>query len=150
MPDTMPCGAHLVGSVAVDSVENVFRSAGRLLGRRLKRVPDGEPGGRRLWISWQYPLLRANAYLTIDTSQGLTQAGMFPKLRLADGVTWEDIHFGELGYAREARASYQDFLTARAKGDLPANARFQVCFPTPMAVIVPFCLGRDVPAIEKA
>jgi hypothetical protein len=146
----MPERVHLVGSVALDSVEEVFRTAGTLLGRRLKRVPDGEPGGRRLWISWQYPLLRANAYLQIDTSQGLTQAGMFPKLRLADGVRWEDIHFGELGYAREARASYQDFLASRARGELPATARFQVCFPTPMAVIVPFCLGRDVPAIEQA
>ena len=60
-------------------------------------------------------LLRANAYLQMDTSQGLTQAGMFPKLRLADGVKWEDIHFGELGYAREARASYQDFLDGRSR-----------------------------------
>ena len=150
MAQTTPEHVHFVGSIALDTVEEVFHTCGTQLGRRLKRVPDGEPGGRRLWISWQYPLLRANAYLTIDTSQGLTQAGMFPKLRLADGVKWEDIHFGELGYSREARASYQDFLAARAKGDLPATAKFQVCFPTPMAVIVPFCVGRDVPAIEKA
>src|SRR5579863_3894446 len=112
MADIVPDKVHLVGSVALDSVEEVFRTTGRLLGRRLKRVPDGEPGGRRLWISWQYPLLRANAYLQTDAS--LTQ-GMFPKLRLADGVQWQDIHFGELGYAREARASYQDFLSARAR-----------------------------------
>lgn len=150
MATQTPEHVHLVGSIALDSVEEVFRTAGTLLGRRLKRCPDGEPGGRRLWISWQYPLLRANAYLQIETGEGMTQAGMFPKLRLADGVKSEDIHFGELGYAREARASYQDFLSARARGELPATARFQVCFPTPMAVIVPFCLGRDVPAIEKA
>ena len=149
MAEPIPEYVHLVGSVALDSVEEVFQTAGTLLGRRLKRCPDGEPGGRRLWISWQYPLLRANAYLQIDPGS-LGQAGMFPKLRLAEGVTTADIHFGELGYAREARASYQDFLAARAKGDLPASARFQVCFPTPLAVIVPFCSGRDVAAIEKA
>ena len=103
-------------------VEEVFRTAGTLLGRRLKRCPDGEPGGRRLWISWQYPLLRANAYLQIDPV-ALGQAGMFPKLRLADGVKTEDIHFGELGYAREARASYQDFLSSRSRGELAPGTR---------------------------
>ena len=101
MATSIPEHVHLVGSIALDTVEEVFQTAGTLLGRRLKRCPDGEPGGRRLWISWQYPLLRANAYLQID-QVSLGQAGMFPKLHLADGVRTEDIHFGELGYAREA------------------------------------------------
>ena len=140
---------HLVGSVALDSVEEVFHTAGTLLGRRLKRCPDGEPGGRRLWISWQYPLLRANAYLQIDPVS-LGQAGMFPKLRLAEGVRTEDIRFGELGYAREARASYQDFLAARSRGELAPGTRFQVSLPTPMAVILPFCMTHDIAAIEPA
>lgn len=140
---------HFVGSIALDSVEEVFRTAGTLLGRRLRRMPDGEPGGRRLWISWQYPLLRANAYLRIDPVV-LGEAGMFPKLRLAEDVRSEDIHFGELGYAREARASYQDFLAARSRGELPAATRFQVSLPTPMAVILPFCMPPDIPAIEAA
>ena len=144
-----PEHVHLVGSVALDSVEEVFRTAGALLGRRLKRVPDGEPGGRRLWISWQYPLLRANAYLQIDPV-ALGQAGMFPKLKLAEGVRSEDIHFGELGYAREARASYQDFLAAKARGELPQGTRFQVSLPTPFAIIVAFCMIQDAPAIEAA
>lgn len=148
MAEFVPDKVHLVGSIALDSVEEVFRTAGTLLGRRLRRVPDGEPGGRRLWISWQYPLLRANAYLRTDAVLG--QAGMFPKLRLADGVAGGDIHFGELGYAREARASYQDFLAAKARGELPQAARFQVSLPTPMAVIVPFCMPRDIAAIEPA
>ena len=39
---------HLVGSVGLDTTEEVFGVAGRLLGPYLKRVPDGEPGGRRL------------------------------------------------------------------------------------------------------
>jgi hypothetical protein len=149
MAAPIPDHVHLVGSVALDSVEEVFRTAGTLLGRRLKRCPDGEPGGRRLWISWQYPLLRANAYLQIDPVS-LGQAGMFPKLRLAEGVRSEDIHFGELGYAREARASYQDFLAARSRGELAAGTRFQVSLPTPMAVIVPFCMTQDIAAIEPA
>ena len=48
-----PSEVHLVGSVGLDSVEEVFKATGRTLGRRLKRVPDGEQGPRRLWISFQ-------------------------------------------------------------------------------------------------
>ena len=61
-----------------------------------------------------------------------------------------DVHFGELGYAREARASYQDFCEARDRGDIAKTARFQVCLPTPMGVIYAFCTARDIEAIEAA
>jgi len=50
-----PDKVHLAGSIGLDSVEEMFRTVGELLGRRLRRLSDGEPGGRRLWISWQYP-----------------------------------------------------------------------------------------------
>ena len=39
---------HLVGSIGLDTVEDVFRDAGQRLGQYLRRIPDGEPGGRRL------------------------------------------------------------------------------------------------------
>lgn len=147
MAEAAPDKVHLVGSIALDSVEEVFRTTGRLLGRRLKRVPDGEPGGRRLWISWQYPLLRASAYLRPNTVP--PRPGMFTQLRLAEGVRPEDIHFGELCYAREARISYQDFLAARQRGELPATVKFQVSLPTPTAVIYPFCVTGDAALVEK-
>jgi hypothetical protein len=62
----------------------------------------------------------------------------------------DEIHFGELGYAREARASYMDFLAARARGELPAHLRFQVCLPTPLAVCSSFSMPADLPMIEPA
>ena len=55
-----------------------------------------------------------------------------------------------VGYAREARTSYQDFCEARNKGDITKTARFQVCLPTPMGVIYAFCTARDIGAIEAA
>ena len=64
----VPSKVHLVGSIALNSVDEVFETAGSILGRRLRRIPDGEPGGRRLWISWQYPLLRSLPFLKADTS----------------------------------------------------------------------------------
>src|SRR5215831_17920949 len=103
---------HFVGSVALDTPADVFEAIGRRCGPYLKRVPDGEPGGRRLWISWQVPLLRANPGLQVVTRPGSEGYALVP-LRLADGVTPELLHFGELGYAREARASYLDFIQAR-------------------------------------
>jgi hypothetical protein len=145
----VPSNVHLVGSVALDRVVEVFETAGSLLGARLARIPDGEPGGRRLWISWQYPLLRANAYLEPVPDADRGAAGSVP-LRIADGVKPEDVRFGELGYAREARASYQDLLAARAAGHVAKSTRFQVCLPTPLAVIGAFCRGKDMLVIERA
>jgi methionine synthase II (cobalamin-independent) len=139
---------HLVGSVGLDSVPDVFRTLGRTLGRRLKRVPDGEVGGRRLWVSWQYPLFRANPFLVVtDTARRPTG---FLEMRLADGVRGKDVVFGELGYAREARASFIDFTRAQERGELPPNVRFQVCLPTPFAVVNTCCAPSDAGEIEQA
>ncbi|MGZ8335879.1 MAG: hypothetical protein ACXWU1_04370 [Allosphingosinicella sp.] len=130
-----PTHVHFVGSIALDSVDEVFRTCGKTLGRRIKRLPDGEPGGRRLWISWQLPLLRASPYL--EPMPGVPLEALAP-LRLAEGVKPEDISFGELGYCREARISYQDFVAARERGDIAPETRFQVSLPTPFAVISTF------------
>jgi hypothetical protein len=146
---TVPDNVHFVGSIALDTVKEVFHVCGSTLGKRLKRIPDGEPGGRRLWISWQYPLLRASPYLTINENQPRVGAP-FLLLRIADGIRPEEVSFGELGYAREARASYQDFLAARASGDIATGTRFQVALPTPLAVTSAFCPGPDHPVIERA
>ncbi len=146
----IPNKVHLVGSIGLDTVEEVYRAVGKLLGRRIRRVPDGEPGGRRLWISWQYPLLRASPFLTIDTEASKVKSTLVPTLCVADGVEPADVRFSELGYAREARSSYQDFLIARQRGELPAGVRFQVCLPTPFAVTYSFCSEKDVVAIERA
>jgi hypothetical protein len=144
-----PHAVHLVGSIGLDTVDEVFSTVGKLLGRYLRRVPDGEVGGRRLWISWQYPLLRANPLLRPDPSGAVRPTNRFPLLTLAEGADPAAIRFGELGYAREARASYLDFLAARGRGDLPAGLRFQVCLPTPFAVVSSVVL-RDALAVEAA
>ena len=141
---------HLVGSIGLDSVEEVFSTVGRLLGKHVKRIPDGEVGPRRLWVSFQYPLLRSSAYLRPDPSGEVRPTNKFPKLCLAEGVKPEEVLFGELGYAREAKGSYVDFCAARERGEIPQGVRFQVCLPTPMGVIYAFCTERDVLAIDGA
>jgi hypothetical protein len=145
-----PQSVHLVGSIGLDTVEEVYRTVGGLLGPYLRRVPDGEVGGRKLWISWQYPLLRASAYLRPDPSGAIRPTNRFPLLTLAEGIAPGDVRFGELGYAREARASYLDFVAARDNGTLPKDIRFQVCLPTPFAVVSSVVVPDVLPAVEAA
>jgi hypothetical protein len=146
----VPDGVHLVGSIGLDTVDEVFSTVGKLLGRYLRRIPDGEVGGRRLWISWQYPLLRAHPLLRPDPSGAVRPTNRFPLLTLAEDADPAAIRFGELGYAREARASYLDFAAARERGDLPAGIRFQVCLPTPYAVVSSVVVRDALPAVEAA
>ncbi len=146
----MGAPVHLVGSVGLDTVPEVFGSTSRILKDAIKRIPDGEPGGRRCWISWQYPLLRASPFLRVAEENAPRASAGFAKLRLGDTVTPQELRFGELGYAREARASYQDFLRARDRGEISDLARFQVCLPTPFAVVVAFCAPDAVVDIEPA
>ncbi len=142
----MTTHVHFVGSIGLDTVDEVFAAIGETVKPYIKRCPDGEVGGRRLWVSYQYPVLRSTGFLQVVSDTAIPGLG-FCTLKLRDGTKSEDIHFGELGYAREARISYQDFKAARERGVLPKEARFQVSLPTPLAVIGAFVNAPDVPRV---
>ncbi len=146
----LPDSAYLVGSIGLDSVDEIFRTVGSAIGQRLKRIPDGEVGPRRLWASFQYPLLRSSPFLRPDPSGAVRATSKFPLLALAEGVEPDEITFGELGYAREARASYLDLLAAKKRSEIPEHVRLQVCMPTPFGIIYAFAAPKDVLAIEAA
>lgn len=142
--------AHFVGSIGLDSPAQVFAAVGETIGEHIKRCPDGEPGGRRMWVGWQWPVLRANHALEVVGNQALGGSGLCP-MRVKPGIADADLHFGELGYAREARSSYIDFCEARTGGILPKSARFQVSLPTPRAVISGgFIVVEDIPRVLPA
>jgi hypothetical protein len=145
----LPDKVHLVGSVNLDTAADVFRTCGKVLGRRLRRIPDGELGPRRMWMGWQYPMFLSRPGLEVDPDIGRAS---FPyrAYRLAAGANPTDLQFGTLGYAHAAKASYIDFVAARKAGELPQGIKFQVCLPTPYAVTAVFCPGRDRVAIEAA
>ena len=92
MTETLPHRVHLVGAVGLDTVPETYETLGRVLGDRLKRVPDGEPGGRRMWIAWQFPLLRANPYLEAVPPAPGQSVIFFPYVKLASGVDPKDLH----------------------------------------------------------
>jgi len=145
----MATHVHFVGSIGLDSVENVFETVGESVKLLLKRCPDGEAGGRRLWISWQWPLLRATSFLEPASDTAIPGMGLC-QLRLKGSAVPADVRFGELGYAREARASYIDFLAAKRNGLIAEATRFQVSLPTPAAVIGAFITPADIPKVLPA
>jgi hypothetical protein len=137
---------HLVGSIGLDSTDEVFAAVGQTVKPLLKRCPDGEIGARRLWISYQWPVLRATSFLEPESDQAVPGMGL-TRLRLKSSAAEHEFHFGELGYAREARTSYQDFLAARKRGDIATGTRFQGSLPTPAAVIFAFVVLQDAPRV---
>ena len=152
----------LVGSVPLDSVEEVMRTFGGALGRELAAMPDGEVGERRSWVNrLGYQIF--NGHLDLDTVRrpkpvdGVEQ--LLPRSRddswqfkVKPGI--ECVRFGNpgsrLGYARDAVTSYFVFKTLREKGILPGDLRFQISIPMVNSVIRPhyFPEPQDLPRVR--
>jgi hypothetical protein len=141
----------LVGSVPLDTAEEVFRSVGGPLGPYLAYMPDGEVGDRRYWIDGIARRV-LNGHPEIETlrrpapdadgverwqPQGIHDQFQF---RVRPGV--ERVRFGDpgwrLGYTRDAVNSYFVFRTLRREGVLPAGVRFQVCLPLTYSAVTSF------------
>ncbi len=132
-----PVGAHLVGSVPLGGVEEVFRRTAEALGDRLRRLPDGEPGPRSDWILWQYPVFSALPQFEVGPP-GDGNYRTLPKLRLRDGERAEDIVLDNLGFADAAISSFATFARLKRDGVIPGHVRFQVSLPTPLAPVSAF------------
>lgn len=147
---TQPQGAHLVGSVNYDDAETTMRTASAILGRRLRRLPDGEVGTRFHWIMFQPDVLgQAEGIERVGDEPIPFRAGIDARpLRIAQGTDAAGIRLPALGYASAAIDSYVVFSRLRAAGELADGARFQVSLPTPLAVISSFFSGDDRAAIE--
>ena len=132
----LPAGVHLVGSIPLESSEEVFRTAGAALGRHLRRLPDGETGKRLFWNSWTRPLYgRTPGLELVDPPEG--NYTPWQQARLV--VDPSELVFGPIGFADEARASWAVFSALKREGAIPEHLRFQVCLPSviaPMTVLV--------------
>jgi len=158
----------LVGSVPLDSVEEVMRTFGGALAKHVPAIPDGEVGERRSWVNrLSYQIFSGHQDLeTIrrpKSVDGVEQ--LLPRSRddawnfkVRPGV--DRVRFGHpgsrLGYARDAVSSYFVFRTLREKGIIPAGVRFQVSIPMVNSVIRPLYfpdaadLARVRPGYEEA
>lgn len=131
---------HLVGSVAMDTCEEVFERLSETVGPYISRIPDGETGKRSRWIAFQREMLMEHPDIEIDPTvpeleirewNGRLLRAM-PLLRFKDRTDLESIRF-ETGYDTAALNSYGVFRTMRRNGRIPEGVRFQVCLPTPMS-----------------
>jgi len=139
----------LVGSIPLDTVEDVFRSFGGSLGNALAAMPDGEVGPRRHWISRvHYQVLNGHPELeTVRWPQPENGAERLHPRNAADSYLFKvrpgvaRVRFGDpgwrLGYARDAVNSYFVFKTLREEGALPKHLRFQVSMPSVNSALPP-------------
>ncbi len=132
---TSPRGAHLVGSIPLESVEAVFRTSTRELGGHLERLPDGELGARSIWIAFQRDVFsKLDGFDEVPPAPGSYVSR--PLFQARANVTGAELNLGPLGYAQAAKESYAIFARLKKAGELPARLRFQVGLPTPMEPVI--------------
>ncbi len=129
----------LVGSVPAETATEAMRTCAEGVGHYWSCLSDGEPGYR----SWCITFLAARLFhgqpaletmhrpKPIDGKENWIPQSYddFWQFKIKAGVS--AVQFDHLGYADEARQSYQDFRALRAAGVIPAGVRFQVSLPLP-------------------
>ena len=141
----------LVGSVPLETAEEVFRAVGAPLGRFLAYMPDGEIGDRQYWIDGiAYRVLNGHPELEtlqrpapdangVESWRPLGIHDQF-RFRVRSGV--KEVRFGDpgwrLGYTRDAVASYFVFRQLKKDGVIPQHVRFQVCIPLTYSAVASF------------
>jgi methionine synthase II (cobalamin-independent) len=139
---------HLVGSIPLRDTREVFETTADVLGRHVRRMPDGETGERSNWIQWQGPRLEHNPGLERDPTQparplerveddGRITTQQVHLFRLKSGVSGDQLNF-DTGYSDHALVSYDVFAELQSAGRIPAHARFQVSIPTPLAITLAY------------
>jgi methionine synthase II (cobalamin-independent) len=127
----------LVGSFGrVDddwTVEDVFRRSAAALGGHVSMIPDGELGDRSQWITW-IARHTYHGHPDLETRSRHTFEDWMPKsyddqwrFGVRDGV--ERIRFEKIGYADEAKRSYEIFTRLRDEGVIPQGVRLLVAYP---------------------
>ena len=102
-----PAHMFFCGSIPLEHEVDVFNALAEIGGERLRRVPDGELGDRRMWVIGQYAVLAASPALEFGPfpADGLTRRTCYQiPLRLRTGRTANDIVFNELGLPGTHRA----------------------------------------------
>ncbi|WP_395709736.1 hypothetical protein [Reyranella sp.] len=131
---------HLIGSIPLDSSEQVFRRLSETLGPFLRCLPDGETGERARWVFFQRQMLLDHPAMEIDPTvppyKFVQWDGKLVReieqVRFKPGSDPQGVVF-ETGYDKAALASWAVFKRLRGAGAIAAGMRFQVSLPTPQA-----------------
>ena len=151
---------HLVGSIPLPDAETVFRTLSGAVGPHLVRIPDGETGIRKTWIKFLQDVLAENPAIEVATDVAPFKFVQWdgklireiPRLRLRSGARPDPASFNT-GYADMAIQSWAIFERMQTAGVIPANVKFQVSLPTPIAPIynnmVPADRARLLPTLTQ-
>jgi hypothetical protein len=148
---------HFVGSIPLPDAEAVFRTLAEAAGPYLLRLPDGETGIRKTWIRFLQTVLAENPAIEVATDVPpfkFTQwdgkvLREIPRLRIKLGAKPDPNTF-KTGYAEMAIASWSLFERLEKAGVIPANVKFQVSLPTPIAPTYNNMVPSDRPALLPA
>jgi hypothetical protein len=146
-----PTSVHFNGGVNLPDAETVFREITRRVPEGVTFIPDGETGDRQQWIFFQLQRFWATPGLEQAPPKDLVDGyqGM-PKVRLADGVAPHDVAWPNLGYADAYLESFAVFDRLQAEGVIPADVRFQVEYPTPLASINAWVVDEQQDLLEES
>lgn len=151
---------HFVGSIPLSDAETVFRTLAAACGPHLTRLPDGETGIRKTWIRFIQEVLAKNPaleYANVPPFRFVQWDGKLvreiPRLHIKPGATPQADTF-KLGYADMAVESWAPFERLQQDSAVPANVKFQISIPTPIAPtynnLVPEDRPKLLPALTQA
>jgi hypothetical protein len=150
-----PSSVHFNGSVNLPDGETVMREISARIPTGVRRMTDGETGERGYWIHFQIQkFLAMPEFESVSVAKaydtGDVDAPDMPNLRLADGVSAEDVEWPNLGYADAYSDSFRLFSALQGDGTIPADVRFQMQYPTPLASIAGTIAPEDMPGVVAA
>jgi methionine synthase II (cobalamin-independent) len=144
---------HFVGSIPLPDTESVFRTLSAAAGPHLTRLPDGETGIRKSWIRFLQDVLAEHPAIEradVPPFRFVQWDGKvvreIPRLRIKPGAKVDAGGF-KTGYADMAIDSWAVFERMQKAGTIPADVRFQVCLPTPIAPVYNNIVPEDRQAV---
>jgi len=131
---------HLVGSVPLNTAEEVFRTVSTSIGPAVKRLPDGETGPRRLWIGMISEMLDKHPAFEVDPNEPPFAMRLWngelhrelKRLRIKPGAKPSDIRFAT-NYAGMAIESFAVFDRLQREGTIAPGTKFMIAIPSPVA-----------------
>jgi hypothetical protein len=153
-----PIAVHFNGSVNLPDAETVMREISERIPNGVRRMTDGETGDRNYWISFQTRKFeQMSEFELVGAGQAYEtspDAPDMPQLRLTSDASAETLSWPNLGYADEYTDSFATFERLQNEGTIPADVRFQLQYPTPLASVagtfVPADLSKVAPSYEQA
>lgn len=149
-----PSSVHFNGSVNLADAETVMREISSRIPTGVRRMTDGETGDRGYWILFQIQkFLQMPELESVAVGQAYEtspDAPEMPQLRLAEGASADTIHWPNLGYADAYAGSFETFDRLQSAGAIPAEVRFQMQYPTPLASTGGTIVPEDLPAVAAS